>query len=92
MNREDLLDKVCEILGWPQPGFLTYDYFPLFPWVFVFLLGTWAGLYIIEQKLPKWFYTIEPPLLPEVGRRALHIYIIHQPILFAVVAIIKRLR
>ena len=70
------------ILGWRQPGFTSRDYFPILPWIFVFLLGTWAGWFIRERKLPSGFYRIKPPFFPAVGRKALLIYILHQPILY----------
>ena len=77
---------IClSLLGWPQPGFVSYDYFPILPWIFVSLLGTWAGLYIVERKLPSRFYEIKPPILPAIGRKALLIYILHQPVLYALV-------
>lgn len=75
---------VLWVLGWSQPGFISYDYFPLLPWLFVFLLGTWAGVYISERKLPEWFYEREVPLFPAIGRKALIIYIAHQPVLYAI--------
>ncbi len=73
------------IFGWMYPGFYSSDYFPVFPWIFVFLLGTVAGAYIKEGRLPEKFYTFTCPVLPQVGRNALLIYVLHQPILYAVV-------
>ena len=73
------------ILGWRQVGYVSHDYFPLLPWIFVFLLGTWAGWYIKERKLPAGFYRIKPPIFPAIGRKALLIYLLHQPILFGLV-------
>lgn len=72
------------MFGWVPQGFYSADYFPIFPWIFVFLLGTWAGKYIIEHKLPEWFYTFTMPILPPVGRKALLIYILHQPVLYGI--------
>ena len=72
-------------LGWTYPGFTSSDWFPIFPWLFVFLLGTWAGLYIRERRLPDWFYSFTCPVLPQVGRRSLLIYVLHQPVLYALV-------
>jgi len=83
------LKDALSILGWSQPGFRSFDYFPLLPWIFVFLLGTWAGIYIKERKLPKWFYEIKPPIFPAIGRKSLLIYILHQPVLYAIVMIIE---
>jgi len=73
------------VLGWAQTGFESYDYFPLLPWVFVFLLGTWAGIYIRDRKLPEWFYEVKPPVFPAIGRKALLIYMLHQPVLYTLV-------
>ena len=70
------------ILGWRQVGYASRDYFPILPWIFVFLLGTWAGWYIRERKLPQGFYSIKPPFFPAVGRKALLIYLLHQPVLY----------
>ena len=83
---------VClSLLGWPQTGFESYDYFPLLPWIFIFLLGTWAGLYIIERKLPARFYEAGFPVFPAIGRKALLIYILHQPVLYLLTLGIKYL-
>jgi len=76
---------VLSVLGWPQQGFRSFDYFPILPWLFVFLLGTWAGLYIRERKLPEWFYEAKVPVFPKIGRKALLIYVLHQPVLYALV-------
>ena len=73
------------IMGWRQVGYVSRDYFPILPWIFVFLLGTWAGWYIRERKLPSRFYSIKPPFFPAVGRKALFIYLLHQPVLYGLV-------
>ena len=75
--------------GWMYPNFYSADWFPIFPWLFVFLLGTWAGLYVVERKLPERFYTFTCPILPQIGRRSLLIYVLHQPILYAAVYAVK---
>lgn len=72
------------ILGWQYEGFVSYDYFPLFPWIFVFLLGACVGYYVKENKFPKWFYETKVPALSFVGRHSLVVYIIHQPILYGI--------
>ena len=91
-SKNIVLCDALNILGWPQPGFISYDYFPFLPWIFVFLLGTWSGIYIRDRKLPNWFYEVKPPFFPAVGRKALLIYILHQPVLYALVTAIASLR
>ena len=82
---------VLWVLGWSQPGFISYDYFPLLPWLFVFLLGTWAGIFIKARRLPEWFYEKKIPVFPPIGRKALIIYILHQPVLYGIVTGINML-
>jgi uncharacterized membrane protein len=76
-------------LAWSgiRPDFFMLDYWPIFPWFGVILLGVFAGnaLYGGERKrtaLPS------PPLpairpLAFLGRHSLPIYLAHQPILLA---------
>ena len=70
--------------GFVTEGFYSADYFPLFPWLFVFLFGTWLGEKIRAGKLPEGFYTYRVPFFPAVGRHALLIYILHQPALLLI--------
>ncbi len=77
--------------GFMTPGFYSSDYFPIFPWVFVFLLGTWAGVPIKERRLPEKFYTFTCPVLPQIGRKALIIYVVHQPVLYAAILLVRAL-
>lgn len=70
--------------------FSTFDYFPIFPWLGVFLLGVWAGNRWYDQGTPR------PPLgwktihgvwkpLQWIGQHSLLIYLIHQPLLLAAI-------
>jgi uncharacterized membrane protein len=68
-------------VGFFTENFFSADYFPMFPWLFVFLFGTWLGGKIREGKLPERFYTYSVPFFPGVGRHALLIYVVHQPVL-----------
>jgi len=76
---------LLSILGWSQPGFVSYDYWPILPWMFVFMFGTWAGQYIRDGKFPNRFYEMKVPFFPIVGRNALLIYVLHQPVLYGAV-------
>ena len=80
------------ILGWASDSFVSYDYFPLFPWFFVFLAGVWAGYYIKEARLPAWFYKAKVPVLSFIGRHSLGIYIAHQPVLMGITLLLRSLK
>jgi len=77
------------MFGLWDKGFFSADYFPIFPWIFVFLLGTWLGRVIIEGRLPDWFYTAHPPVLPQLGRRAFVVYLLHQPLIYGLLMLVK---
>lgn len=70
------------MFGWTTPDFSSADYFPLLPWAFVFLFGTWMGRYIKEGRFPAWFYRWRCLPLEAVGRHSLVIYVLHQPVLY----------
>ena len=73
------------MLGFPYDSFVSLDYYPMLPWLFVFMLGTWLGRLLREGRFPLWVSTVKPPLLPEIGRRSLTIYLLHQPILYGLI-------
>ena len=78
------------ILGWPYEGFVSYDYFPLLPWVFVFLSGVFAGRLFLNSSLPSRVSGIRIPPPEFIGRHALVIYVVHQPLLFGLFTLLDR--
>ena len=77
------------MFGFTTPDFYSTDYFPLLPWVFVFLFGTWMGRYIRDGRFPRRFYEARAPRLAAIGRRSLPIYIVHQPVIYALTMLVK---
>ena len=74
-------DWLC-VLGIHSDTFFSADYFPLLPWIFVFLLGTFWGRLAAQGKFPEVLYQKRVPPLCWVGKHALLIYIVHQPIIY----------
>lgn len=60
------------------------DYFPLIPWVFLFLFGSFLGRFAREGLFPQFLYRSRVPALSWLGKHALIIYIVHQPVIFGV--------
>lgn len=69
-------------LGFVPAGFYSSDYWPLLPWFFLFLLGTWLGG--LRDRLPDGFRALRVPVLDWLGRHSLAVYLVHQPVLVAV--------
>lgn len=74
-------------LGLPDQGFFSADYFPLIPWIFLFLCGYFLWALIVRTERQAWFRP-RVPLLDTIGRCSLWIYLIHQPLLYGVCVLI----
>ena len=69
------------MFGLPDAAFFSSDYYPLLPWLFVFLAGTTLGEIIFRRKLPEFFYTRAWAPVRFVSRHSLIIYLAHQPLI-----------
>lgn len=71
--------------GFPAKDFYSTDYFPLLPWLFLFLAGYFA-YYVFQQK--KWLGRLDwnsrgiGKVFEWLGRHSLAIYLAHQPLLY----------
>lgn len=77
------------IFGFPDHSFSSSDYFPLFPWLFLFLFGTVLGRPVVARRLPTWFYETKVPVLALIGRHTLIIYLLHQPVFLAILFLVR---
>ena len=71
-------------LGFTAPGFYSADYFPLFPWFFLFLMGTVLGGWCLEHRERRLLKLALPRALTWPGRHSLLIYVLHQPVLYGI--------
>lgn len=71
------------ILGF-RAGFFSSDYYPMMPWFFLFLSGSFLGPYFKKGTVPAVFKKDPLPFISKLGRHTLAIYIIHQPIVYGV--------
>jgi uncharacterized membrane protein len=64
--------------GFINAGFFSADYFPLFPYLFVFLAGSAAGPLV--RLAPPVLGRVHARPLAYLGRHSLLIYLLHQPV------------
>lgn len=76
-------------LGIYSQSFFSADYFPIFPNIFIFFGGVFAGRYFIANGFPEWTYPQRIKPLGVLGRSALIIYIAHMPLIYAVTEIVR---
>ena len=73
--------------GFPSKSFHSSDYFPLLPWIFIFLLGFFLWEQIKSSGADK-FFVRGIPVLDLIGKYSLIIYLIHQPVLMGICQLI----
>ncbi|MCL2107460.1 MAG: DUF1624 domain-containing protein [Oscillospiraceae bacterium] len=75
-------------LGFHKPDFLSWDYFPLLPWFFLYMFGVYLGALTLDKdskegKLPDFVYRRRFIVISWIGRHALAVYLLHLPALYA---------
>ncbi len=71
------------IAGWHTPTFASMDYFPLFPWFGIILIGYGAGHFAYVRKT-SWHADMRfpmPSIIPWMSKHALFLYLAHQPVI-----------
>lgn len=78
-------------LGFAGADFASADYFPLLPWLFVFLGGAYTGVRFLQGRMPGLFYRGHSRFLAVTGRHTLIIYVLHQPVLYTLFSLLAYL-
>ena len=76
-------------LGFRSIYFYSSDYYPVLPWVFLFLFGTVLGRRVAASD-GAWKSVSVPSVLTWPGRHALLIYMLHQPLIVLVLTIVQK--
>ena len=74
-------------IGLVNPGFTTLDYWPFVPWFGIFLVGMYFGDIFIKIKNPGSSDNKLAGLFCILGRNSLKVYLVHQPMLLAILII-----
>ena len=78
-------------LGFPSESFSSGDYYPVIPFVFMYLVGAMAARCFNgrhPQGYPAWMRRDRCPPLTFLGRHSLIIYLLHQPIVLVVLELV----
>ncbi len=81
-------------LGFPSPDFVSGDYYPLIPFIFMYLAGFFAARTAqkANRKAPAWANSNPIPALASLGRHALPFYLLHQPVILGALELIYSVR
>jgi len=69
-------------LGFPYEGFWSADYFPVLPWIFLYLCGFFLYRLTENSRRIHRLLMCRIPVLAVLGRHSLGIYLLHQPVIF----------
>ena len=78
-------------LGFPSPTFTSGDYYPLIPFFFMYAAGIFSARWFSERHTagyPAWMVNAHVPVLEQVGKLSLPIYLIHQPVLIVLFSVV----
>lgn len=90
LPRELYRNMFTAFLGFPPVHFVSSDYFPVIPWIFIYALGYNVGKLFKKYDLMK--YLTKPANGPFniIGKNSLIIYMLHQPVIYGVLLLIMR--
>ena len=74
-------------LGFRYPGFTSFDYVPLLPWLGIFLVGIFLGNTFYPNGKSRYRIGELKMLKPIafIGRRSLLVYLAHQPVIVGLI-------
>lgn len=75
-------------LGLHRPDFASFDYFPLIPWLGIFLIGAALGRWLYPSRKSLLGRELSPNLFNWCGRHSLWIYLLHQPVILGILYIL----
>lgn len=78
-------------IGLPGPGFFSSDYFPLFPWAFLFFAGYFGWALVKDKAAPARPAAPGKNPLEWLGRHSLPVYMAHQPVAYGALMVLAAL-
>lgn len=81
-------NHLTALLGFPPGRFYSTDYVPLIPWLFVFIMGYCIHSLMEQLGWLKHLSAIRCRPLQWLGRHALPIYMLHQPVIYGILTMI----
>lgn len=75
---------IMNYIGFMEEGFVSADYFPLLPWLFLFFAGYFLCRVLMENNLLENLKGRNIPFISAVSRNSLLIYLIHQPVVYSI--------
>ena len=81
------VDLFTAYLGFPPESFWSTDYFPVFPWIFLYLTGYFLYRVFQQNNWLRIFRAFRCKPLEWVGKYCLYLYLVHQPVIYGVLTV-----
>lgn len=75
-------------IGLKSSEFISGDYYPLLPWLGLFLYGVSIGRFLYSEKKSIFSFNKNKNPVSFIGRHTLLIYIIHQPVILLILKMV----
>jgi uncharacterized membrane protein len=93
IGRISISHNYLMVFGIYSADFSSSDYYPLIPWLGVFLYGAAIGKFCYMDKRQSIFkFTFKDNIISKLGRHTLIIYLVHQPAIIGVLSLIDRIK
>jgi uncharacterized membrane protein len=79
------------IFGICSNKFVSADYYPLIPWLGIFLYGIAIGKLVYSRKRSIFTFNAGENFVSSMGRNTLICYLLHQPVIMGIITLVKYL-
>ena len=80
---------ISTFIGFMKPGFVSSDYFPLLPWIFIYISGYFLHKAVMGSPGSKKVLCHGIPQMSFLGRHSLIIYIVHPVVIFLILYLMR---
>lgn len=84
-------NTLTAILGFPPTDFASADYFPIVPWMFLYLFGFLLFPVLRKNRIFEKVSAFHVSIFAFIGRYSLWFYLAHQPIIMAFLFIVSQI-
>nr|WP_278298122.1 heparan-alpha-glucosaminide N-acetyltransferase [Caloramator proteoclasticus] len=78
--------------GFTYYGFVSVDYYPIFPYIIYYILGIFIFRLVYKRGNRILPFEVKSKCIEFISRRSLEIYLLHQPLILAILYSIKLLQ
>lgn len=79
-------------IGLISSTFSSADYYPLFPWLGVFIYGIALGKILYHERNSLFKFSLKNNIVSFAGKHSLLIYVVHQPLILLILSLIMMIK